>query len=92
MANKSDIVKLISKEIEITQGESKLFLDTFLKVLQKSLKKDGFVRLIGTGTFKVVVRKARTYRNPQTGKNIKKPDTKVVKFLPGVNLKNQKNI
>jgi DNA-binding protein HU-beta len=39
--------------------------------------------LIGFGTFKVVKRKARKGRNPQTGKVIKIKAKKVPKFVPG---------
>jgi nucleoid DNA-binding protein len=38
---------------------------------------------VGFGTFSVVKRKARTGRNPQTGKAIKIAAKKVVKFKAG---------
>jgi DNA-binding protein HU-beta len=42
--------------------------------------------LIGFGTFSVTERKARTGRNPQTGKEIKIEAKKVVKFRAGSKL------
>ncbi|MBN2613860.1 MAG: HU family DNA-binding protein, partial [Bacteroidales bacterium] len=42
--------------------------------------------LVGFGSFSVVQRSARTGRNPQTGKEIKIPAKKVVKFKPGAEL------
>jgi DNA-binding protein HU-beta len=42
--------------------------------------------LVGFGTFSVVKRKAREGRNPQTGKAIKIPAKKVVKFKAGKKL------
>ena len=41
------------------------------------------IALIGFGTFSVLSRKARTGHNPATGKSIKIPAKKVVKFKPG---------
>jgi DNA-binding protein HU-beta len=47
--------------------------------LQKNSRRAVLV-LVGFGTFSVVKRKAREGRNPQTGKAIKIPAKKVVKF------------
>jgi DNA-binding protein HU-beta len=44
------------------------------------------VTLIGFGTFSVSKRAAREGRNPQTGKAMKIPAKKVVKFKPGSKL------
>jgi DNA-binding protein HU-beta len=52
----------------------------------RELKKNGKLGLVGFGTFSVVKRKAREGRNPQTGKAIKIPAKKVVKFKPGKEL------
>jgi DNA-binding protein HU-beta len=54
----------------------------------KGLKKGDKLTLTGFGTFSVVKRKARTGRNPQTGKEIKIPARKVAKFKAGNLLKN----
>jgi len=43
--------------------------------------------VVGFGTFSVSRRKARKGRNPQTGKEIKIPAKKVVKFSAGSKLK-----
>jgi DNA-binding protein HU-beta len=52
-----------------------------------ALKKGESVTLVGFGTFKVAERKARTGRNPQTGKEIKIKAKSVPKFVPGKALK-----
>ena len=41
----------------------------------------------GFGTFSITKRRARTGRNPQTGKEIKIPSTRVAKFKAGNLLK-----
>jgi len=54
--------------------------------LSKGSAKDRVIRLPELGTFKMKTRKARTGRNPQTGKAIKIPSKKVVTFKGGKNL------
>ena len=54
--------------------------------LSKGTAKDRVIRLPELGTFKIKTRKARTGRNPQTGKSIKIPAKKVVTFKGGKNL------
>ncbi|MFH1846007.1 MAG: HU family DNA-binding protein [Candidatus Omnitrophota bacterium] len=54
--------------------------------LSKGTAKDRVIRLPELGTFKMKLRKARTGRNPQTGKSIKIPAKKVVSFKGGKNL------
>jgi DNA-binding protein HU-beta len=51
-----------------------------------ALKKGDRVALVGFGSFSVSKRSARTGRNPQTGKEIKIPAKKVVKFKAGAEL------
>jgi DNA-binding protein HU-beta len=45
--------------------------------------------LVGFGTFKVVERKARAGRNPQTAQTIQIPAKKVPKFRPGKGLREE---
>jgi DNA-binding protein HU-beta len=47
------------------------------------------VTLMGFGTLRVIKRKARVGRNPQTGESINIPAKKVPKFVAGKNLKNK---
>jgi DNA-binding protein HU-beta len=46
---------------------------------------------VGFGTFKVVKRKARKGRNPQTGEEIKISASKAPKFVAGKGLKDAVN-
>lgn len=45
------------------------------------------VRINGFGTFSTRLNKERMGRNPQTGEEIKIPETRVAKFTPGAGLK-----
>ena len=69
--NKADLINAIAKEAEITKVQAGTALDTTLTAIEKSLKKGESVILVGFGTFSTADRKARTGRNPATGKPIK---------------------
>jgi len=81
--NKSELIKAIAAESGLTQTDSKKALDGFISAVTKSLKKNDKVVLIGFGSFSASVRKARTGRNPQTGKPIQIKAKKVVSFKVG---------
>jgi len=61
-------------------------LNAFMDAVTDALESGDKVVLVGFGTFSVSKRKARTGRNPQTGKPMKIPAKKVVKFKAGTKL------
>lgn len=58
-----------------------------LAVLHDQLVAGESVQFSGFGTFSTRINKPREGRNPQTGKAIHIPATRVAKFVPGVRLK-----
>ena len=84
---KNDLVAEIAKNTNASKAKVEEFLNSFVAVVEKSLKKGEDVNLIGFGSFKVVNTKARTGRNPRTGKEIKIKAGKKVKFTVGKKLK-----
>lgn len=64
-------------------------LNACLDSIQKALSNGGKLTLTGFGTFSMENRKARKGCHPQTGEEITIPESKVVKFRPGRNLKNK---
>jgi len=84
---KADLIASIGKEAKISKASAEKALNAFSNTVMKALKKGDKLTLTGFGTFSVVKRKARTGRNPQTGKEIKIPATKVAKFKAGNLLK-----
>ena len=82
----AELIGVIAKSAGITKDKAGKALDTFQDTVTKELKKSGKLALVGFGTFSVVKRKAREGRNPQTGKAIKIPAKKVVKFKAGKEL------
>jgi DNA-binding protein HU-beta len=80
---KAELVAVMAEEAGITKAAAAKALQTYADTVAKELKKNGKLGLVGFGTFSVVKRKAREGRNPQTGKTIKIPAKKVVKFKAG---------
>ncbi len=80
--NKADLIAAVAKDTKSSKAAAEKAVNSVLANVKKGTKKGG-VQLIGFGTFTVGKRKARTGRNPQTGKAIKIPARKVVKFKAG---------
>lgn len=87
--NKAELIDAIAKDGKMTKVEAKKALDAFLNVTTKALKKGDKITLVGYGTFSVATRSARKGRDPRTGKEIKIPAKKVVKFKAGAALASQ---
>ncbi len=84
--NKAELIDAIASKSKLTKADSKKALDAFIEATSHTLKKGGRIALVGFGSFSVSSRKARTGRNPQTGKEIKIPAKKVVRFKAGSEL------
>jgi DNA-binding protein HU-beta len=84
---KAGLVDRMARDAKVTKRAAEAALDSALKAVKDTLKRGKKVTLVGFGTFVVGRRKARTGRNPQTGKTIKIPAARVVRFRPGGDLK-----
>jgi DNA-binding protein HU-beta len=87
--NRAELCEAIAKDMGSTKAEADRFLSSTLQCIQKGLKKDKTVQLVGFGTFNVKKRAARKGRNPQTGETIKIKASKTVGFRPGKGLKDK---
>jgi DNA-binding protein HU-beta len=85
--NKSELVSKVAESADLTKVVAEKALNSVLEVITKVLANEESVTLVGFGSFSVNTRAARTGRNPQTGKEIKIAEKKVVKFNVGKNLK-----
>ncbi len=88
--NKGDLINEVAKVVS-TKKEAQAAVDSVFSSITKALKKGDSVTLVGFGTFKVVKRKARKGRNPQTGAEIKIKASKAPKFSAGQALKKAVN-
>jgi DNA-binding protein HU-beta len=84
---KAEFITAVAKEARIPKVTAEKALNAITGSVMKALKKGDKLTLTGFGTFSVTKRRARTGRNPQTGKEIKIPATKVAKFKAGNLLK-----
>jgi DNA-binding protein HU-beta len=89
--NKQDLIARIVKDTGVSKRVAAKMVATTLATIAKSLKKGDAVTLVGFGTFKTAVRKARKGRNPLTGGAIKIPRRKAVRFTAGKALKTELN-
>ena len=85
--NKAELVEEVSGEAGLTKRETQKVIDTMIETIADTLSKGEKVTLVGFGTFRVMKRKARTGRNPQTGRAIQIPAKRVPKFGPGKTLR-----
>ena len=88
---KLELVAAIAEHVEMSKTDSAKFLESFIAVVTKALKKDDSVTIVGFGTFEVRKRKARTGRNPKTGAALKIKASKVPAFKAGKGLKDAVN-
>jgi DNA-binding protein HU-beta len=84
---KAELIAAVAEEAHIGKADAEKVINSLIWTISETLKGDGRLALPGFGTFSVTERKARDGRNPQTGKPIKIPATKVAKFTAGKQLK-----
>jgi DNA-binding protein HU-beta len=84
---KAELVDTVAKSANLTKAAADKAVGALISAVSDALKKGDKVTLVGFGSFEVSTRKARTGRNPQTGKEIKIAAAKVPKFRPGKALK-----
>ncbi len=84
---KGELIASVGKEAKLSKASAEKAINAFTNTVMKALKKGDKLALTGFGTFSLAKRRARTGRNPQTGKEIKIPATRVAKFKPGNMLK-----
>lgn len=85
--NKQQLIEKISMEASCTKAQAENILNCAFETIKKTVKKGDDVKLVGFGTFTKAKRKARTGRNPQTGKAIKIPAAWAPKFRAGAEFK-----
>ena len=86
--NKGQLVEGVAKDLKASKAAAERAVNAVLDNINKGLKKDKRVQLVGFGTFDVRKRKARKGRNPRTGEAIKIKASKSVGFKAGQALKN----
>ena len=84
--NKSELIALIAEKAHTPKVTVSTVLDVAMEAITEALAQGETVQFLGFGAFSTGERKARTGRNPQTGKEIKIAARKVARFKPGAAL------
>jgi len=91
--NKSELVQELSNRSKLSKADAQRAVDAMFDsnngIISKALKKGDRVQITGFGTFETRKRKARTGRNPRTGKEIKIPASNSPSFRAGKGLKDK---
>jgi DNA-binding protein HU-beta len=89
--NKGELVAKVAKDCDLSKAAAEKALSSVMDAILEAMSAGDKVTLIGFGTFSVAERAAREGRNPQSGKKIKIPARKVVKFKAGSKLADAAN-
>ena len=85
--NKSELIKAVATEADLTQADAGRALDAMVEIVTKAVKKNDSVAITGFGTFARKDRPARTGRNPRTGEAVKIKAKKSAVWKPSAALK-----
>jgi len=85
---KREMIQRVTERVSgMKPGDTEAVVNTLFEVLSRTLSvREGRVEIRGFGAFRVLERKAREGRNPQTGEAIQIPARRVVQFRPGKEL------
>jgi len=84
---KADLIQKVAKKTGASQAMAGKLIDTTLDEVRLLLSKGDSISFTGFGSFLVSKRAKRKGRNPQTGKEMTIPASKVARFRPGKTLK-----
>jgi DNA-binding protein HU-beta len=85
--NRQTLIARIARDTRVSKALASRMVTAALGAITTSLKRGDTVTIVGFGTFKTAVRKARAGRNPLTGGAIRIPRRKAVRFSAGKALK-----
>jgi DNA-binding protein HU-beta len=84
---KAELLQKVAKRTSLSQTQTAKVLDATLSEIRGVLGKGGSISFTGFGSFVTAKRAKRKGRNPQTGREMVIPASKVARFRPGKNLK-----
>ncbi len=80
---KVDIVNEVSKIADITKVKAEVAVDAVFDAMRVSMQRGERIELRGFGVFQVKPRKRGIGRNPRTGKEVRIPPGRTIRFKPG---------
>ncbi len=88
---KAEIITILAEGTGLTKNETAAIIDGLIATMRYALKKEETVEIRGIGSFKVIQRKARQVRNPNSGQLLEVPSHKTIKFKVSSDLKKYLN-
>jgi DNA-binding protein HU-beta len=83
---KVDIVDEVARAANITKVKAELAVDAVFDTMRISMQRGERIELRGFGVFQVKPRKRGIGRNPRTGKEVRIPPGRTIRFKPGKDL------
>jgi DNA-binding protein HU-beta len=84
---KADIINQVSKAADITRVKAVIAVEAVLDAMKESMRQGKRIELRGFGVFQVKPRKKGIGRNPRTGREVRIPPGRTIRFKPGKNFK-----
>jgi len=85
---KADIINRVADRAEITKVKAVAAVEIVFEAMKAAMRRGERIELRGFGVFQVKPRKKGIGRNPRTGREVKIPPGKTIRFKPGKNLRN----
>ena len=85
---KVDIINELAQAADITKVKAVVAVEAVLQALKESMRRGERIELRGFGVFQVKPRKRGIGRNPRTGKEVRIPPGRTIRFKPGKDLQN----
>ena len=83
---KVDIINEVARAADITKVKAEVAVEAVLEAMKDSLMRGDRIELRGFGVFQVKPRKRGIGRNPRTGKEVRIPPGRTIRFKPGKNV------
>lgn len=84
---KADIINQVSAQASITKVKAVQAVEALLDAMKEAMRRGERIELRGFGVFQVKPRKKGIGRNPRTGREVRIPPGKTIRFKPGKHLR-----
>ena len=85
---KVDIINEVATIADITKVKAEVAVEAVFEAMREAMKRGERIELLGFGVFQVKPRKRGIGRNPRTGKEVRIPPGRTIRFKPGKELQN----
>ena len=85
---KVDIINEVATVADITKVKAEVAVEAVFEAMREAMKPGERIELRGFGVFQVKPRKRGIGRNPRTGKEVRIPPGRTIRFKPGKELQN----